>query len=610
MREVLSVHEPLLVNTLGHCAGTLIFATFLMLLLRDRAGSRLGDSRRTIAAATVALLWNVLSLLVIAYSDRPEGPPESLTRLSTSALSVLPAILLHLSLGPSFRWIRLAGYGVSALAVGYHASEVLLNAPENHLLALRLVTLGFGALTLIAAAALVRSGETRRLTSRLVGTMALFLFSISFVHFGFPHTHSWPMEMVAHHAGIPLALFVLLQDYRFLLLDAFVRFLSNMTLAGLAVIGLVTLVDLNRLLAWSATSPFRQGMLICAAAALLPAFTLLRAACSDLLTRLVFRRRSVDQVLVSLRESGAQLDRAVSVIGAFFDAEAKSSSDPRAGIVRPTAVPDMSPADRERLEAAGIEAVIPIHQPGAGVRYILLGRRQGGRRYLSEDFEAMSRMQKEIADQLERHHEAELRRLVSQAEIRALQAQIHPHFLFNAFNTLYGIIPREARGARQTVLNLADILRYFLKSERTYIPLREELDIIRAYLEIEALRLGDKLQTRIEVPPDALDVMIPVLTIEPLVENAVKHGVANQPEGGLVLLEVERREDRLQITVTDTGPGFTERTSSGTGVGLENVTRRLQLCYGAGAGLRMERVGPETRVAFAVPVAKPEAVAG
>ncbi len=609
MREVLSVHEPLLVNTLGHCAGTLIFATFLTLLLRDRAGSRLGDSRRTIAAATVALLWNVLSLLVIAYSDRPAGPPEFLTRLSTSALSVLPAILLHLSLGASFRWIRLAGYGVSALAVGYHASEVLLNAPENHLLALRLATLGFGALTLIAAAALVRSGETRRLTSRLVGTMALFLFSISFVHFGLPHTHSWPMEMVAHHAGIPLALFVLLQDYRFLLLDAFVRFLSNMTLAGLLVIGLVSVVDVRGLLAWSSASPFRQGMLICAAAAMLPAFTVLRSACSHLLTRLVFRRRSVDAVLVSLRESGGQIDRAATIIGAFFDAGAKSGSETLGDIGRPAAVLDLPATDRERLEMAGIEAVIPIHQPGGGVRHILLGRRQGGRRYLSEDFEAMSRMQQEIGDQLERHHEAELQRLVSQAEMRALQAQIHPHFLFNAFNTLYGIIPREARGARQTVLNLADILRYFLKSERTYIPLREELEIIRAYLEIEALRLGQKLRTRIEVPAEALDVLIPVLTVEPLVENAVKHGVAQQPEGGLVVVEVERREDRLHIAVTDTGPGFTERPSAGTGVGLENVTRRLQLCYGPDAGLRIERAGGETRVAFAVPVAKPEAVA-
>jgi len=128
-------------------------------------------------------------------------------------------------------------------------------------------------------------------------------------------------------------------------------------------------------------------------------------------------------------------------------------------------------------------------RPGVA-RYVLLGRRSGGRRYLSEDLQALARASAVVAEQLEQHRESEMRRLVAQAELRALQSQIHPHFLFNALNTLYGIIPKEAKGARDTVLNLADIFRYFLETKKTLLPLQDELHIVRAYLEIERLRLG------------------------------------------------------------------------------------------------------------------------
>src|SRR5262249_54500326 len=157
--------------------------------------------------------------------------------------------------------------------------------------------------------------------------------------------------------------------------------------------------------------------------------------------------------------------------------------------------------------------------------HVLLGRRSGGRRYLSEDLQALGRATAQVVEQVEQYHETEMRRLVAQAELRALQSQIHPHFLFNALNTLYGIIPREAKGARETVLNLADIFRYFLETGKSHLPLEEELHIVKAYLEVERLRLGDKLKIEIDVEPATLQVAIPVLSIQPLVENAVKHGI-------------------------------------------------------------------------------------
>ena len=185
-----------------------------------------------------------------------------------------------------------------------------------------------------------------------------------------------------------------------------------------------------------------------------------------------------------------------------------------------------------------------------------------------------------------------------------MQSQINPHFLFNALNTLYGIIPREAAGARRTVLNLADIFRYFLQSEKTFIPLGEELQIVRAYLEIEALRLGPRLRTEIDVDDAALMLPIPILSIQPLVENAVKHGISAKPEAGWLRLQVRAAVDAVTVIVEDSGGGAQPESSPGTGVGLANVTRRLELCYGAEAAVHFQ-TGPDgTRVEFRIPRAR------
>jgi LytS/YehU family sensor histidine kinase len=239
---------------------------------------------------------------------------------------------------------------------------------------------------------------------------------------------------------------------------------------------------------------------------------------------------------------------------------------------------------------------------------LFLARRRGGRRYLSEDLAALGVLAAEAAIHIEQFREAEMRRLISQAELRALESQIHPHFLFNALNALYGVIPREAAGARRMVLNLADIFRYFLRSERTYIPLAEELAIVRAYLEIEALRLGPRLRTEIEVSPDVLPELIPVLSIEPLVENAVKHGVAAKAEGGLVRVEAWRDGDALRVRVSDTGNGFQgsgeQMLTKGHGAGLDNVVRRLKLCYGPEADIKIHSSQSGAVVEFQAPLRK------
>ena len=131
-----------------------------------------------------------------------------------------------------------------------------------------------------------------------------------------------------------------------------------------------------------------------------------------------------------------------------------------------------------------------------------------------------------MVEHVEQIRSLQMQQLVSQAELRALQAQINPHFLFNSLNTLYGTITRSNVEARRLVLNLADVFRYFLQTDRPLISVEEELKIVRAYLEIEELRLGPKLRSELEIDAEALTATIPVLSIQPLVENAIKHGVA------------------------------------------------------------------------------------
>ena len=564
----LSVHEPVLVNLLGHSAGALVFGIFLVLLIRDKA------SRLSMAAAGLAFLWNFGSLLVLAGADS-----DWMMALSTSALSMLPAVLLHVSLKPLAdarvsagrwtRWLVAAGYSLSTVAVVLHCSEPLFDDPELHRRVLFLTAAGYAVLTLIAG--------IRLRTSRLVATMSLLLLSLTFVHFHSAGAHAaWQLELVVHHASIPLALFVLLQDYRFVLLDAFVRFLANMLLAGVFTYGAAQVARLAGWLPQDFGDPRRQALALILVCTLLVLYSIVRSGCQRLLTRRLFRRGNAEQALLA----GA---------ARFSDADeyVHWASNQIAEAVQAKPMPTTE----------GAAAIVPL---GDG-RVLSLGRREGGRRYLSEDLRALDRWSAIVAEQAKRFREAELRQLVTQAELKSLQSQIHPHFLFNALNTLYGTIPKEAAGARRMVLNLADIFRYFLRTDRSLIPLEDELQIIRAYLEIESLRLGPKLKTEIDVDESAKRVSIPALSVEPLVENAVKHGVAALPGGGLVRITARKSGSEVEVAVFDSGRGFGSGENGGEGVGLENVRRRLELCYGTTAALETLSGEQGTTVRFRVP---------
>lgn len=183
--------------------------------------------------------------------------------------------------------------------------------------------------------------------------------------------------------------------------------------------------------------------------------------------------------------------------------------------------------------------------------------------------------------------------LATKAELDALQAQINPHFLFNTINAISMFIRTNPEEARLLLLRLAALFRHSLKRQGRYITMKEEIEYIDTYLALEQARFMDKLQVEMDIAPGLLQYQIPVLTLQPLVENAVRHGITPKVGPGTVRIEVRQLAADLEITVSDDGVGigpkilpriFEPGFGSGNGVGLSNVNERLKILFGMGAG--------------------------
>ncbi len=621
--HMLTEHEPLSVNIIGHLAGTIVFAIFLALALRGSPVRRTRQTLLPVASAVLALLWNAGSFATLLLSS---GTVRWwVEALSFCTLSLLPAVLLHLSLHSRLRPVAVTGYMLSAVATAMHLSEGLAPALDLHKWALWVITYGFGALTLVYAGIVLRQGgETHGRASQILTAMGLLLFAVTFSHFGAGHPPQPWRELLVHHAGIPIALLILLQDYRFVFLDAFVRFLANVILAVALSYGGIRLAE--RLgPAVEPSQPLAGITAVAGLCALLILFAFLRGVVQRFLTRAVFRSGGVESAVLALRSTTAQSRTEHEYLRFAAEQLAAAARTPRFEILGGhtggegasmrdldyPAVTDEEPWLARETHWSWAEVIVPIRLSQGDIRYLLLGRRRGGRRYFSEDLRSLNYLAAVAAEEIGRLRAAEMQRLVSEAELRALHSQINPHFLFNVLNTLFGLIPREALGARRTVLNLAEIFRYVLKSDKILIPLSEEIKIVKAYLEIERLRLGSRLQTVIQVDDDAAAVLIPVLSIQPLVENAIKHAISKRIDDGWLKVSATLTDGVANIVVEDSGPGSAPGITAGQPgerVGLANVSRRLQLCFGPDAGIRMHQDASGTCVEFSVPAGANHAV--
>jgi len=175
---------------------------------------------------------------------------------------------------------------------------------------------------------------------------------------------------------------------------------------------------------------------------------------------------------------------------------------------------------------------------------------------------------------------------VREAEMRTLKAQINPHFMFNGLNNIRALVTEDPARARDMITHLSDLLRYSIQlNSAEQVPLARELEIVRHYLELEAVQLEERLTYAIDADPAALDVLLPPMTLQLLVENGIKHGIAPHPDGGRISLHARLAPAGDQLLVTVTNTGHYAPTAGYEGVGLRNAQERLHLLFGPQAGL-------------------------
>jgi two-component system, LytTR family, sensor kinase len=261
-----------------------------------------------------------------------------------------------------------------------------------------------------------------------------------------------------------------------------------------------------------------------------------------------------------------------------------------------------------------------LHLGGAVVAPLIVrGERVGslaafyarGRRIRPDDTRVVGDAAELVAAQLELAAVEEQEERLARAELSALRAQISPHFVYNALAAVAGYIHSRPEEARELLTDFAEFTRYAFRRERPYVTLADELHYVEKYLNLERARFGDRLRVRLEVAPEILPAVVPVLSLQPLVENAVRHGIDDAEGVTIEILGQDLGADAL-VSVRDDGAGMAPEEARaalaglGGGVGLQNVHRRLESSFGPGYGLAIESArGEGTEVRLTVPKSHP-----
>jgi two-component system, LytTR family, sensor kinase len=625
-----------LLNLVGLSTGVALYAMLLAMVLRaTRAPSRRQSLDPVLlATALLGLVWNLCALP--AY-ELPQvgivGPFPWLVAVGFSALGFLPAAVVHSILregphgirGSLRRSLATIAYGVSTVALLLQFRAAAEGATVPSVLAMQLLTYSFVALV-VPLAAVTRGQPGAR---RALWVAALAIFAVSALHLSQFHQgeSSWPVELLGHHASVPLAFAMLYQDYPFALADLFLKralallLLVATSFAAIAALGVSStafghLVQMDPrqvgalVTLWIATALIYPGLrratswFVDAVVLRRPDYPSLRAS----IARRVQDSESIPAVLsdvcavltpalsaraVVWRESSADEDAAIGTAAVLVGSRAVEAAD--AFSSANSAVPAGTP------RPAAIVVVPTAEAP----RFLLaVSDLTGGRRLLSDDVATLETVGLVAARRIDtiritherydrERREQEIERLASEAELRALRAQINPHFLFNALTTIGYLIQTTPSRALDTLMRLTALLRGVLRSEGELTTLGRELEIIEAYLDIEHARFEQRLRVRIDVAPNLRDLCIPPLLLQPLVENAVKHGIAPLRDGGDVIVSGHVQPSPagsavLTLVVRDTGAGAAQEDlerRQRSGVGLRNVERRISCQYGESAAL-------------------------
>jgi signal transduction histidine kinase len=590
-------------NTVTHLAGFGAGLALYGLLAVMTRRARRDRQELSFATAVLGLGWNAGALVIFGLEDfAGRSAPAWVSVLAYAALGYLPAVTV--AAAGAYRAPRVrralvgAAYTLSTLAALWHAAAAAAGLDVPVRTAMLLLTAG----NLILVAGLFVSAPKAG-GGRQLSTAALAVFAVMALHLS-QHRDghdSWLLAVLGHHASLPLAFAILYQDYRFALADVFLkRALALLMTASLAAV-LLSGVALPLLDAAGNTEPARTGAVLL----VLALWTITALAAPALLRGL---DRFVDHVLLRRREPEDVLEPlAARLRAAETEATALDVGAEVAGISLTASgttwlpVADVEAQAVARLETQGTRAVVSVptaESPGYAIKVAHLA---GGRRILSEDrvlleaiatlvgrrIDALRFAEERIARDL---REESLLRLTSEAELQALRAQLHPHFLFNALTTLGHLVRTSPDRAQATLYRLTSLLRAVLqRSTGEVTTLGDELALVEDYLAIERERFEERLDTTCEVPADLHDLRVPPLTLQTLVENAIKHGISPIARGGRVRVEARVTGDELTLVVRDTGRGTASTTTAvpqGLGVGLTNLARRLERLYGTDAQLQ------------------------
>ena len=616
-----------LIHLVGFATGIVLYGMLALMTRRTtlRRGTAENGGSIALLAALLGLVWNAGALVVYGWQDFALGQVSPwITAISYSALGFLPAVVVDSatrSRRPGARPspLALCAYALSAIATAIQAVSVARSETISST-ALLTLTIGYVSVVLVMAVLSVgRTGSQRALTA-----VALAAFAVSALHLS-RHTgtsDSWVVALLGHHASLPLVLVILYQDYRFALADIFLKravallLLVSLVLATYALTLAPMLAgDASRVAGWAPGSAARGLDRNCprlsSPAARRRSGSSTASSSDAPITRSCARRSC--SACPRPRPSTKRSIEGTECVQSALGGEAEWEEDPSADSARRDAV-------LVSAESFGVSVAIPTAELPS---YCISTRHlPHGRRLLSDDVALLDSAALLIArriDELrmadERYHrdlrEHEIRRLAAVSELEALRAQLNPHFLFNALSAVGFLIRTSPSRALDTLYQLTALLRAVLRRNNgEFVTLEEEMQIVDAYLAIESARFEERLTVIRDVPKDLLAASMPPLVLQPLVENAIKHGVSALRDGAVVRISAVRVEgpgvEQLRLIVSDTGPGVSPADLAArrqAGVGLSNVERRLEHYYAERGSLQFESmVGIGTTVTLTMPL--------
>lgn len=656
-----------LLNLLGYITGLSLYTMLLVMLLRGpRAASFIGTKagmvsdktdRLPLLTALLGLAWNLGALLGLGMSNFGEWRSSALLGAAAfTALGFLPAVVVHSVLRSGDAWRRpmtmamlIAAYTFSAAASALHFYQALTRQTTPSHWALHILTAGFSVLII----ALLAATRGRPGWGGAGWVVALAVFAVSAVHLSHHEGREYPWwaELAGHHASLPLALVILYQDYRFALADIFLkRALSLVLLVGLAF-GLYLNVAAPTLEKQNG-HPVAIGLVLGLWVVTALAYPRLRSAATWFVDVIVLRRTDYEALRAEIALNIALLEAPEQVLDQTCARLAKALT---AREVTWEAAHDSSGEDCESPPATLLSQLLFSSNPSKGAKAartsrrlkepdarstsilaptseppqyrLTIGEMAGGRRLMSDDVAFLESVAVMVARRIDAARvthercardlrEQETTKLATEAELRALRAQVNPHFLFNSLTTIGYLIQTAPERAFETLMRLTALLRGVLRrSEGEFATLGEEIELIESYLDIERARFEDRLRVTIDAPRETRNHRIPALLIQPLVENAIKHGVSPSRMGGEVVISAQIAPaagaapptgDTLRISVRDTGLGASEESliaGRNRGVGLSNIERRLKAHYGDQASFNIRSApGAGMTVELSLPI--------